>query len=373
MKEKFDILITDSRYKHSLAAVRALGKEGLRIATCSEGFSPTKFSRFSKKSFTYNRNNFLEKILYFIENNEVKLVLPIGYWTNLTCSKNNEKIMKYSNLVLDNYEKVSNVSNKRDIIPILKKSGVIIPKTFVVNELSDVEKVIFSNKMIIKSVIEETGKKVDYANSKESLRELLKLRLEYGPQIVQDYITGEGRGFFAFCKNGKILQSFQHKRIRQYPESGGVSSCAESIYDQRLGKIGEIFIRKLKWTGPVMLEFIYNLDSKEYLFLEMNPKFWGSLDLSIFCGLNFPKIPFDLINNNKIIRIDYPVGKRFQWVLPEDTLRIKTSINKKNAKEEWLKDLLNKNVGKDISYIFKDPLPTIIRIIGTFFQYLFKK
>ena len=196
-------------------------------------------------------------------------------------------------------------------------------------------------------------------------------RLNLGEQIVQEYIHGEGRGFFAFCKDGKILQSFQHKRIRQYPETGGVSSCAESIYDKELEGISGKLLKNLDWTGPVMLEYIYN--HGEYYFIEMNAKFWGSYDLSVECGLNFAKMPFDIIAGDDVKNHRYPIGKRFQWILPEDTIRIKTAKNKKLAKKEWRKDLFNPSIKKDIQYIFNDPFPTIIRIFSTIWRYFFTK
>lgn len=372
MKREFDVLVTDSRYKHALAAVRALGKEGLRVATCSEGFSPTSFSRFSKRSFSYNKKNFRDLLIKFIKENDVKLVLPIGYGTNRMCSEIKKEISEYSNIVVDDFSKMQIVSDKSKIIYLLKKENIVFPQTFVINKLDQIKNISEGKDWIIKSSFEETGKKVDYASSKKELKDIMEVRLKFGPQIVQERILGEGRGFFAFCDKGKILQSFQHRRIRQYPESGGVSSCAESIFDKDLENISVKFLKSIKWTGPVMLEFIYDENAKKYYFLEMNPKFWGSLDLSIFCGLNFPIIPFRLTREEEIRKEKYSVGKRFQWMLPEDILRIKTSKNKKSARRDLKKDFLNKRVGKDISYIFKDPLPTLIRLAATVVQYLLK-
>lgn len=372
MIKEFDVLVTDSRYKHSLAAVRALGEAGLRVATCSEGFSPTSFSKFSRKSFRYKKENFIERLIQFLSKNEVGLVLPIGYQSNRLCSEMRTKVDQYSHVVVDDFKKVDKVSDKEKIIPLLKKERILFPKTFVIKNLNQVGKVPRKKGWVIKSVLEETGKKMDYASSSEELEEVLRRRLDLGPQIVQERVSGEGRGFFAFCDNGKILQSFQHKRIRQYPESGGVSSCAESISDGKLELISKKFLNSIKWTGPVMLEFIYDADSKKYYFIEMNPKFWGSLDLSIFCGLNFPIIPFKMIKKEEVVAQKYPMNKRFQWILPEDTLRIKTAENKKEAKKEWRKDFFNKEVGKDISYLFKDPIPTMIRVISTLISYIKK-
>ncbi|NCN86436.1 hypothetical protein GW932_01260 [archaeon] len=372
MKRHYDILVTDSRYKHALSIVRGLGKEGLRIATCSEGFSPTRFSKYSKKSFKYTRKNFQNKLLNFLNKNDVSLVLPVGYFTNKECSKIKKEIENNSKIILSDFHLINSISRKDYLKKVLNKFKMLYPKTWIIKRVSDVEKIKGKN-FVIKSALEEKGKKVEYASSNKELKKFLSNRLSFGTQIVQEHISGEGRGFFAFCYKGTCLQTFQHKRIRQYPESGGVSSCAESIYDKTLEKISKGFLKKLNWTGPVMLEYIYNQEKRKYYFIEMNAKFWGSYDLSIFCGLNFGKIPFDLIKGKKIKNKKYPLGKKFQWILPEDTLRIKTSKKKSLAKKEWKRDLLDRSIGKDIQYLFNDPLPTLIRIFSTIWKYFFKK
>lgn len=373
--KKYDVLVTDSNYKHSLAAVRILGESGLKIAVCSEGFSATRFSKYCRGGFRYKKEDFKEKLILFLRKNKVKLVLPIGYSSNIQCSEISDLIKKFSNIVIDDYQKIVSVSKKADLYPLLKRYKISFPKTWIISKLEDIEKIDKKcSYFVIKSSIEEMGKKVEYVKEFYELRDKVSQRLKlYGPQIVQEFIFGEGRGFFAFCKDGQILQSFQHRRIRQYPETGGVSSCAESIFDEKLEKIGKEFLKRINWTGPVMLEFIYNPEKNKYYFIEMNAKFWGSLDLSIFCGLNFPIIPYKIVTNQEIIKRGYPVGKRFQWVLPEDTLRIKFSKNKKEAYLKWRKDLFSNNIGKDVNYLFKDPFPTLIRIIATFYGMIFKK
>ena len=70
------------------------------------------------------------------------------------------------------------------------------------------------------------------------------------------------------------------------PISGGMSVAAKSIFDKNLQKIGEKIVKKIKWTGLIMLEFKYH--ANKYYLIEINPKFWGSLDLAIASNVDFP-------------------------------------------------------------------------------------
>jgi predicted ATP-grasp superfamily ATP-dependent carboligase len=256
---------------------------------------------------------------------------------------------------------------------ILGNADVPFPKSYVVRSRKDIGKIPKLKKMAVKSSEEEKGKKVDYAHSRKELVEKLDVRLKHGPQIVQEYIEGFGCGFFALCDKGKVLQSFQHKRIRQYPESGGVSSVAESFYDKKLEGYGKKLVKKLNWTGVCMVEFICDEKSGKYYFIEFNPKFWGSLDLPISCGVEFPYLLYQLSKGKQIKNRKYDIGKRFRWVLPEDTLRIKTSKKKTRAFMEWVGDFFDGNVKSDVGYLFKDPLPVFIRMGGTVYSLLFRK
>lgn len=372
MKE-YDVLVLDSRYKHSLAVIRSLGIYGLKVIGASEKFSPSKYSRYCLKNFRYKKESFRNDLLNILKQNKIKFVLCVDYFTNIECSKIKHEILNYSKILIADYEIMNMVSNKESIIKIISER-VCLPKSYFLNNINDIDKIDFNcEKFVIKSVIENKGKKVEYFETKEELIKIIDYyRKELGPQIVQEYIKGFGCGFFALCDQGKIISSFQHKRLYQYPETGGISSIAQTFYNDKLNEISKQIITNIKWTGFCMLEFIYNeLDDKFY-FIEFNPKLWGSLDLSIKAGADFPVWYIKYLNNEKVQNIHKYKNIIFQWKYPEELLRIKTSGNKKEAKEIYKKFWKNKKVCKDIDYLKIDPLPTLIKIIASYILLLKK-
>ena len=48
------------------------------------------------------------------------------------------------------------------------------------------------------------------------------------------------------ANEGKMIAFFQHRRIREFPASGGVSSFSESIFDKKLLRIGKYIAKKFK-------------------------------------------------------------------------------------------------------------------------------
>jgi len=373
MREEFDVLVTDSTYKHALAAIRCLGKYKLNILTCSEGFSPSKFSIFSKKSYTYSKEEFIKKLIEHIKSNKISVVLPIGYESNIQCAKHKKEIEEYSNIFIADEKTMNFVSDKQKMDSFIKKNKFPCPRTYIIKKLEDAEKIKINSEMIIKSSREMLGKKVEYIKNKEELLKRVEERLVYGPQIVQELVSGWGCGFFALCEKGEIRASFQHKRLREYPASGGVSSLSRSYYNKELENISKKILLKLKWNGPAMIEFIFDEKDKQFKYIEFNAKFWGSLDLAIESGVDFPYLTYLSALGKKFKKPDYKKDIKFQWILPEDTLRLKTTSRK--LKETWIyiKDLFNPKIKKDINYLFIDPLPTIIRIASTTYKMLFKK
>ena len=140
-----------------------------------------------------------------------------------------------------------------------------------------------------------------------------------------------------------------HERIREFPVSGGRSVCARSFYDEKLLDNGKRILDALNWNGSAMVEFKRTSDNNYYL-LEVNPKLWGSLELAICSGVNFPLLMIENALNGTLIKSgnSYEKGMYFQWCLNGELYHffnkpshffqiIKSSFISK--KDFWFKDI----------------------------------
>jgi predicted ATP-grasp superfamily ATP-dependent carboligase len=72
-----------------------------------------------------------------------------------------------------------------------------------------------------------------------------------------------------------------------------------------------------------MVEFKKDIRDGEYKLMEINPKFWGSLDLSIACGVNFPKLLVEMALNGDIEPVfNYSKNIFYRWPFPDDLLHL---------------------------------------------------
>jgi predicted ATP-grasp superfamily ATP-dependent carboligase len=111
------------------------------------------------------------------------------------------------------------------------------------------------------------------------------------PLLIQQRIVGPGIGVFLLLWDGRLVASFAHRRIREKPPSGGVSVSAESVAaTQALIDHSWSLLRDLGWCGVAMVEYkMEDADGTPYL-MEINGRFWGSLQLAIDAGVDFPRL-----------------------------------------------------------------------------------
>jgi len=128
-----------------------------------------------------------------------------------------------------------------------------------------------------------------YARTLDDIHIAVSDALRVVPSVlVQECVTGEGTGIFALMDSGKPLITFAHRRRYEKPPWGGTSALSESIEEpsDTLAHALDI-LRELKWHGVAMVEFKRDSDGTPRL-MEINPRFWGSLQLAIRSGIDFP-------------------------------------------------------------------------------------
>lgn len=375
------VLITDGDQKHTLGIVRSLGKVGITVGVLtSKKKSLSNYSKYCESEYVIDAKcpkKYLDQLINIYKSNNYNVLLPVGSNANLFC-------VKYREILIDNGIKFSIPStssfneafSKEFTANKANSLGILTPKTWYFNSIAELGSFNynFSNKLVIKARLEMGQNVVRYVSSKsELLKEFKSLCKIYNWTnssefpLVQEYIDGPGRGFFALYKDGQCLSTFQHIRLREYPISGGMSVCAKYDFKDEVNDKGIQLLDSLNWNGIAMVEFKENKDGLLYL-LEINPKFWGSIELAIFCGINFP-LEYVLLSLGREIEIKQNeiVPKTFHWPLHGDVQTAFASIKRLRS---FLSDLFNQKVGSNVD--LKDDIKGTIGIILNLSEKLLK-
>jgi predicted ATP-grasp superfamily ATP-dependent carboligase len=316
------ILLTDSDYKHTLGIVRSLGRLGHTIDLVGNKISLSGFSKYSN-SISYSQDKFNEENILdffeFLSKSKYDLIIPIGAKSVELISKYRIQISRFTNVFVPDFNTIETCLNKDKTYFFLGDKDINLPTTWSFSDLDQLKASLSEIRfpVVLKSKNEINKTEAIYIyDSVQLLRSASSFYISHSDfPLIQEYIEGEAYGFFAFYLNGKCQSYFMHRRVREYPASGGSSTCAESIFDDELFDQGSRILNLLNWHGIAMVEFKKSKKDNKFYLIEVNPKFWGSHDLAIASGVNFPLELINYISNNKYKNDNtfYKIGLRFQW------------------------------------------------------------
>ena len=364
------VFITDAGYKHTLAAVRSLGLKGVEVNVGSTSrYAVSFYSKYVRSRHLYpdpkqNPLGFVNFIKRLVEKGNYDVLLPIGYNTTVTTARFKDRLIRHLAVPVADYDTLCVAADKIKTLEFAEKIGIPVPKTIACKNINDVKKAVKELKfpMVIKGAL-ETGR-TTYASRVTELKSKCRFlsTLSSDGFLIQEYIPGDGYGFFGLLNKGAPRAIFMHKRVREYPIAGGPSTAAEGIYEPRLKELGLKMLRLLSWHGAAMVEFRKDFRDDEYKLMEINPKFWGSLDLAIVSGIDFPYLTCKMaVDGDVKPMFRYKVGVKFVWPFPDDFRR---ALADPLSIRDLIKDLIETRTRKNIS--LSDLNPNLIQILKSF-------
>ncbi len=226
------------------------------------------------------------------------------------------------------------VSDKRIVLDVAREIGIPTPRQVVLCSRDDVEAVTTSrvpgSALIVKpsrSVAPPDGSGVVRANPRavrvgtpDELSELVASTPEAAfPLLVQEEIPGVGAGVFILMDRHNVLAAFAHRRVREKPPSGGVSVCRETgRLAPDLLEMSRALLEQLGWRGAAMVEYRVDERDGRPVLMEVNGRFWGSLQLAIDAGVDFPALLLDRVEGRPLPPLPpQPRNVRLRWLWGE--------------------------------------------------------
>lgn len=336
--------ISDGLHRKSLAAVRALGKHGVEVLVASdEFFAPSFWSRYTRKKFPLNliAGEINSNEVFFSQFSDSKPVFfPMEDATIQWLSSNREYLSNYFEFLIPCKDSLIVSFSKYKTSVIARKLGLSVPDFLLFESPVDLRKTINANvnlylneKYLLKPEIGHGSAGIIYLDGFTE-NEWNNFDLEkhfkcHGNVLLQRRLPSEGKSIgvsLLFDSSNKLIANFVHQRISSYPISGGPSTNRVGIEDNYLLEQSVKLLEELKWQGVAMVE--WKIDSTTGLpyLLEINPRFWGSLELAIRSGVNFPVLYYDLVCGNQVApKKSYRLGIIVRWVFPGDILRFFSS------------------------------------------------
>ena len=365
----------------SLAIIRSLGKRGIKIDCASEMSDAMGFhSKYCSNRFHYpnpkvDEKVFVKTIADLLEKKEYKLPYFTNEKTLIRISKYRDLFEKHSHLPIPKHETMELATDKARTMEYAKSIGIPCPKTFYPTSTQDVEEM--GNDMITPIVIKprhsSNSKGIIYCTKKSDLvKKWCEVNKNFKNPILQEYIPpgGGSVGFEAiYNKDSELRAGFVHKRLREFPLTGGPSTLRISIKHPEVEQYGEQLLSALKWYGVAMVEFRIDPRTNKPVLMEINPRFWGSLALSIASGVDFPYLLYKIVKDGDITPIKtYKTGVKCRYLIPDIRHLKEVLIHgpgpTSNGRLKTLSSSLNffeKNLHYDVQSL-NDPKPGLFEI-----------
>jgi biotin carboxylase len=157
----------------------------------------------------------------------------------------------------------------------------------------------------------------------ELLRSYPETHSSYPNPILQQYIEPGPRYDVCLLMDGQgdVKAEFAQKELRHFPLDRGPSTLQESVLAPRLVEQAKALLRSLPWHGVAELEFMVDPRDGVPKLMEINPRFWNSVQLAVFAGVDFPWLLYRMAMGEELAPVrEYEVGVRCKWLLPGDLL-----------------------------------------------------
>jgi predicted ATP-grasp superfamily ATP-dependent carboligase len=270
---------------------------------------------------------FQDSVLKEMQRGCYKVIFPITDITSILIAQMRDALEPLVRVPIASTEQIRRVQDKREVLLAARKLGIACPETFMLHASDDLDAVgeRLHYPVVLKPRLswlrrnhEWISGGVQYASDAQDLKKKYLLSHSLIPNpLVQERIDGEGRGVFLLLWKGELKAAFCHRRLREKPPWGGVSVYCESIsLDPEIVDKSYRLLQAFDWQGPAMVEFKMDTQDGQAKLMEINGRFWGSLQLALDAGMNFPLMYYRLAMGEDVpSQTCYRVGVRSRWLL----------------------------------------------------------
>lgn len=345
-------IVTDGMFRKSLSAIRSLGKAGYRVHVLGDTWFTVGFwSSFTNRRVLApdakdNTPQFADALFSHFKHLQSvcpgvrPVLLPMEDDSFRFVVENAEAMRAYADFIVPDPAAFNTCADKAATIALAARLNLPHPVTKVAKSahalLSTIASMVGKD-FVVKPARGYGSRGVRYSPSFTKAEAVSYLNT-YGAALIQERIPPEGDAVgvsVLFGPDGGCLAHFCHKRLRQFPNSGGPSTDRIGIDDTELLDMSLQLLKALKWRGVAMVEWKIDVRDGKPKLMEINPRFWGSLELAVRSGVDFPVLYANAAAGHIVTRPVPVAGIRCRWLVPGDVLRWLTS-DRKQRESLWM-------------------------------------
>jgi len=292
------------------------------------------------------------------------MVIPVRDETTITVAAHLELFTDVTELFLAEESVVRRLMDKKLCMKAAEEIDVPIPMTYHPDE-DGIEAV--RNEatfpVLIKPRIASGARGIVRVDDPDQLIHKYKqVSRDHADPIIQEFVDHSGGHYSigtVFNDESEPVATHVYRETRQYPSSGGPAITAHTV--ERGDWVDPILelLRAEEWKGPAHMDVLRDPVTGEYKLIEVNPRFWSSLSLTVRSGVDIPLILYKIAVEDTVPDSDEPYVEKmnYRWVLPNEIL----SVLSGNRRLHQIKSLLT-NRNRPVCYGVlsrRDPLVVV--------------
>ncbi len=297
-------IVTDTHYRMSLALIRDLAEAGVEVIACERAGTGPALGALSKACSHYVElpdEGYLDALYALCrqvgeERRCRPALLPVGAATLGALSQDRARFDAVAGLCIGTPEQLDLLNSKQRLAALAAELGVPVPASF--SREKEETPAAFAARLPLPCVVKPI------CGEKLSLGAAQRYQIAHTPDqaqaafthfaalagedpVVQTYLPGGGLGCSVLAQEGTVLAAICHRREREYPITGGPSTCCTCIDAPQLVDYAARIVKEISFTGLAMFEFKEDAQGAPHL-LEVNPRIWGTFPLTRISGSGIP-------------------------------------------------------------------------------------
>jgi predicted ATP-grasp superfamily ATP-dependent carboligase len=324
------VLVTDGDSRAALAIVRSLGRAGHMVCVAaSRRLSLAGASRYARHRDVVadpasSPAQFVADVVSVTRRRGIDTLIPVTDASLLILGRERARLGRVC-LPWPDADAVLRVADKGLVTAAAREIGIPIPRQRVVASAEEALgaardlrfPLVLKPSRSVREGLDGAFAKLGVGHAADA--DELSLRLaELGsssfPLLLQERVVGPGLGVSLLVWDGRTVAHFAHRRLREHPPAGGVSVYAESIApDASLVERSLALLDRFAWRGVAMVEYKVEATTGTAYLMEVNGRFWGSLQLAIDAGVDFPALLLGAARGRPEPVSAYRLGVRLRW------------------------------------------------------------
>jgi predicted ATP-grasp superfamily ATP-dependent carboligase/protein-tyrosine-phosphatase len=322
------VLVLGDDTRSFLTIVRSLGRWGITIhAVPANARSPALRSRYIAAihhlpPWLGEGSDWLAALLNLIRIEQYQILIPCNETTLLPMHRHRATLSRFARLAIPDEHSIRVLFDKHATRELARESGVPTAPGRLLQPDDTAEELVaeFGAPIVLKprnSYSEDrlaTRAEVHVLRNADELSRALN-RINLNDTIIEQFFPGKGIGISVLSNHGRVLQAFEHHRVR---EISGASfyRCSAPLNPSLLAAC-EKLVAALEYTGLAMFEFKQN-SAGDWILLEVNARPWGSMPLPVALGVDFPYRWYRLlVAGEELPAVDYRTGIYGRNLIPD--------------------------------------------------------